>query len=88
MPTTPLQVSPQDLPVGELVGEVGQSSGGTHVEGEGGDNTVIIPGIMVTVAEEDSNCEMPPPELLGETCFCLYADSENPCHFLSNANED
>lgn len=63
VPTTPLQVSPQEIPVGELIGEVGQSSSASDIEREPGEVVLNIPDITVTVVEDDGNLEMPPPEL-------------------------
>lgn len=63
VPTTPLQASPQELPMGELINEVGQSSSASHGEGEQGEASLNIPDITVTVVEDDGNSEMPPSEL-------------------------
>lgn len=66
VPTTPLQVSPQELPTGETVSEVGQSSSSAaHIEGEESDVALNIPDIVVTITEDDDHCETPPPELSG-----------------------
>lgn len=62
VPTTPLQVSPQELPVVEMM-EVGQSSSGTQREVSEG--VLNIPNITITAVEDDGNSEMPPPELAG-----------------------